>query len=171
MYLYLYLYIYLYIYVYIYIHICIYIYIRILKHTMSSNDCLQLHSFHLPFDDDDDDDDDVYFIKLQHVGYKNLYPYRPAKTTKVQNQIKIADIYMTSRKQYNRAELILHNSYLPYICININIYIYIYIYIYVYIHTYICIYIYIHTYIYIYIYIYIHIPLLGMGMDSIRSSL
>jgi hypothetical protein len=30
---------------------------------------------------DDDDDDDVYLIeKLQHVGYKNQYPYGPAKT-------------------------------------------------------------------------------------------
>jgi hypothetical protein len=27
-----------------------------------------------------DDDDDVYFLELQHVGYKNLYPYRPAQT-------------------------------------------------------------------------------------------
>jgi hypothetical protein len=29
---------------------------------------------------DGDGDDDGYFIELQHVGYKNLYPYRPAKT-------------------------------------------------------------------------------------------
>ncbi len=28
----------------------------------------------------DDDDDDVYFIELQHVGYKIQYPYGPAKT-------------------------------------------------------------------------------------------
>jgi hypothetical protein len=27
-----------------------------------------------------DDDDDVYFIELQHVGYKIQYPYGPAKT-------------------------------------------------------------------------------------------
>jgi hypothetical protein len=27
-----------------------------------------------------DSDDDVFFIELQHVGYKNLYPYGPAKT-------------------------------------------------------------------------------------------
>jgi hypothetical protein len=25
-------------------------------------------------------DDDGHFIQLQHVGYKNLYPYGPAKT-------------------------------------------------------------------------------------------
>jgi hypothetical protein len=37
------------------------------------------------------DDDDVYFIELQHVGYKNLYLYRPAKTAEVQNEIKKAD--------------------------------------------------------------------------------
>jgi hypothetical protein len=37
-----------------------------------------------------DDDDDVYFIELQHVDYKNLYPYGPAKTLRVQNEIKIA---------------------------------------------------------------------------------
>jgi hypothetical protein len=24
--------------------------------------------------------DDVYFIELQHLGYKNLYPYGPIKT-------------------------------------------------------------------------------------------
>jgi hypothetical protein len=30
--------------------------------------------------DDDDDNDDIYSIKLQHVGYKNVYSYGPAKT-------------------------------------------------------------------------------------------
>jgi hypothetical protein len=31
------------------------------------------------------DDVDDYYIGLQFVGYKNLYPYGPSKTTKVQN--------------------------------------------------------------------------------------
>jgi hypothetical protein len=38
-----------------------------------------------PFDINDNvsyykHDDDVYFIKLHHVGYKDPYPYGPAKT-------------------------------------------------------------------------------------------
>jgi hypothetical protein len=37
------------------------------------------------------DDNDVS-IELQHMGYKNLYPYGLAKTASVQNEIKIAEI-------------------------------------------------------------------------------
>jgi hypothetical protein len=36
-------------------------------------------------------DDDVHFTELQYVDYKNLYPYGPAKTAYVQNEIKTVD--------------------------------------------------------------------------------
>jgi hypothetical protein len=46
-------------------------------------------------------DDDVYFIELQHgSGLQNLYPYGPAKTAKVQNEIKTANISVKVRVIY-----------------------------------------------------------------------
>jgi hypothetical protein len=70
---------------YIYTYLYIYIPIDSMTSTSANPEAVAIsnlldliNSFISPFVSDDDDD--VYFIESQHVGYKNLYPYGPAKT-------------------------------------------------------------------------------------------
>jgi hypothetical protein len=54
--------------------------IQSLKISFVNCDCNQEDNTLFDASNPGDDNDDIYFIALQHVAYKNLYLYGPAKT-------------------------------------------------------------------------------------------